>query len=159
MPREPKAESPPPALPRLPEAERRRRRRDLMLTAGVLLAFAAVLLVEGRIGSLPAALPFADSLLFLFLNALSVVLIVLLIYLIGRHLVKLVFERTSKKLLGVHILGERATELIHVGQSVLAFGGTIDYFIQNVFNYPTLTEAYKYAAYDGLGRAQRRVAG
>jgi NAD(P) transhydrogenase len=71
-------------------------------------------------------------------------------------LVKLVFEAPTRKLLGVHILGERATELIHIGQAVLAFGGTIDYFIQNVFNYPTLTEAYKYAAYDGLGRLGRR---
>ena len=70
-------------------------------------------------------------------------------------LVKLVFERATKKLLGVHILGERATELIHVGQAVLSFGGTIDWFIQNVFNYPTLTESYKYAAYDGLGRLAR----
>ena len=65
---------------------------------------------------------------------------------------KLVFEASTRRLLGVHILGERATELIHVGQAVLAFGGTIDYFIDNVFNYPTLTEVYKYAAYDGLGR-------
>jgi NAD(P) transhydrogenase len=70
-------------------------------------------------------------------------------------LVKLVFERSTKKLLGVHILGERATELIHVGQAVLSFGGTIDWFIQNVFNYPTLTESYKYAAYDGLGRVAK----
>jgi len=99
MPKHPK---PPRVRSRLPDAERRRRRRDLLLTAGVLLAFAAVLLVEGRIGSLPAALPFADSLLFLFLNALSVVLIVLLIYLIGRHLVKLVFERRSGTL-GSHL--------------------------------------------------------
>ena len=102
MPKGPNSPSPLPLLPRLPEAERRRRRRDLLLTLGVLLGFAAVLLVEGRIGSLPAALPFADSLLFLFLNALSVVLIVLLLYLIGRHLVKLVFERRSGTL-GSHL--------------------------------------------------------
>jgi two-component system nitrogen regulation sensor histidine kinase NtrY len=88
--------------PRIPEAERRRRRRDLLLTVGVLAAFAAVLAVESQIGSLPAALPFADSSLFLFLNALSVVLIVLLAYLIGRHLVKLVFERRSGTL-GSHL--------------------------------------------------------
>ena len=73
-----------------------------LLTVGVLAAFAAVLVVESQIGSLPAALPFADSSLFLFLNALSVVLIVLLAYLIGRHLVKLVFERRSGTL-GSHL--------------------------------------------------------
>jgi len=65
-------------------------------------------------------------------------------------LVKLVFAREGLKLLGVHILGEMASELVHVGQSCLHFGGTIDDFIQSVFNYPTLGEAYKYAAYDGL---------
>jgi two-component system nitrogen regulation sensor histidine kinase NtrY len=107
MPNEPNAaqakDAPPPGRPpRIPEAERRRRRRDLLLTVGVLAAFAAVLVVESQIGSLPAALPFADSSLFLFLNALSVVLIVLLAYLIGRHLVKLVFERRSGTL-GSHL--------------------------------------------------------
>jgi NAD(P) transhydrogenase len=66
-------------------------------------------------------------------------------------LVKLVFAREDLKLLGVHVLGEMASELIHVGQACLHFGGTIEYFIQEVFNYPTLGEAYKYAAYDGLG--------
>jgi two-component system nitrogen regulation sensor histidine kinase NtrY len=93
---------PPGGTPRIPEAERRRRRRDLLLTVVVLAAFAAVLAVESQIGSLPAALPFADSSLFLFLNALSVVLIVLLAYLIGRHLVKLVFER-RRGTLGSHL--------------------------------------------------------
>jgi NAD(P) transhydrogenase len=72
-------------------------------------------------------------------------------------MVKLVFERDSRRLLGVHILGERATELVHTGQAVIAFGGTIDYFIQAVFNYPTLGEIYKYAAYDGLGRLAARA--
>src|SRR5438128_4579563 len=70
-------------------------------------------------------------------------------------LVKLVFSSTDLKLLGVHILGEMASELVHVGQSCLLFGGTIDAFIQSVFNYPTLGEAYKYAAYDGLGSLAR----
>ena len=70
-------------------------------------------------------------------------------------LVKLVFSSTDLKLLGVHILGEMASELVHVGQSCLLFGGTIDAFIQSVFNYPTLGEAYKYAAYDGLGNLAR----
>jgi NAD(P) transhydrogenase len=67
-------------------------------------------------------------------------------------LVKLVFARDDQRLLGVHIIGEMASELVHVGQACLAFGGTLDYFIQAVFNHPTLGEAYKYAAYDGLGR-------
>lgn len=70
--------------------------------------------------------------------------------------VKLIFAAEDKRLLGVHILGERATELIHIGQAVLHFGGTIDDFIEQVFNFPTLSELYKYAAYDGLGRKSRR---
>jgi len=65
-------------------------------------------------------------------------------------LVKLVFRNPDKRLLGVHIVGESASELIHVGQAVLYFGGTIDDFIAMVFNIPTLGDAYKYAAYDGL---------
>jgi NAD(P) transhydrogenase len=69
-------------------------------------------------------------------------------------MVKLVFAKADKKLLGVHILGEAATEAIHVGQGVLKHGDTIDYFIQTTFNVPTLCEAYKYAAYDGLQRWQ-----
>ena len=55
-------------------------------------------------------------------------------------------------LLGVHIFGERATEIVHIGQAVLAFGGTIDYFRDAVFNYPTMAEAYKVAGLDGLNR-------
>jgi NAD(P) transhydrogenase len=74
-------------------------------------------------------------------------------------LVKLVFARDDLKLMGVHILGEMASELVHVGQSCLHFGGTIDDFIQSVFNYPTLGEAYKYAAYDGLQDRARRADG
>jgi NAD(P) transhydrogenase len=70
-------------------------------------------------------------------------------------LIKLVFSSENQKLLGVHILGEMASELVHVGQGCLHFGGTLDYFIQSVFNYPTLGEAYKYAAYDGLGNLAR----
>ena len=72
-------------------------------------------------------------------------------------LVKLVFDAKTKKLLGVHIIGERATELVHTGQAVTHFGGTIDDFIEMVFNFPTLGELFKYAAYDGLGRLQRRA--
>ena len=66
-------------------------------------------------------------------------------------LVKLVFGRDDRRLLGVHIIGESATELIHLGMMVLELKGTIDLFIDFVFNYPTLSETYKYAAYDGLG--------
>jgi NAD(P) transhydrogenase len=72
-------------------------------------------------------------------------------------LLKLLFEVPSKKLLGVHIIGEGATELIHIGQMVMTAGGTIDVFIDSVFNFPTLSELYKYAAYDGLGRLARRT--
>jgi NAD(P) transhydrogenase len=66
-------------------------------------------------------------------------------------LLKLVFQRSDRKLLGVHIIGESATELIHTGMMVLEFAGKIDAFIEFVFNFPTLSEMYKYAAYDGLG--------
>jgi len=66
-------------------------------------------------------------------------------------LLKLLFRRDNKQLLGVHIIGETATELIHLGMMVLEAGGTVDLFIDFVFNYPTLSEMYKYAAYDGLG--------
>jgi len=66
-------------------------------------------------------------------------------------MLKLIFARADKKLLGVSIIGENATELIHIGMMVLDNGLTIDEFIEQVFNYPTLSELYKYAAYDGLG--------
>lgn len=69
-------------------------------------------------------------------------------------MVKLIFARSDKRLLGVHILGEVATEAIHVGQAVLNHGETIDYFIHTTLNVPTLCEAYKYAAYDGLQHLQ-----
>jgi NAD(P) transhydrogenase len=70
---------------------------------------------------------------------------------------KLVFRASDRRLLGVHIIGERATELVHVGQSVMALGGTIDTLVHQVFNFPSLGELYKYAAYDGLGRLARRA--
>jgi len=66
-------------------------------------------------------------------------------------LLKLIFSRKDRRLLGVHIIGESATELVHVGMMVLEIGGSIDLFIDFVFNFPTLSEMYKYAAYDGLG--------
>jgi len=68
-----------------------------------------------------------------------------------KGLIKLVFNRETLALLGVHIVGENASELLHVGMMVMQFGGTITAFIDCVFNFPTLGEAYKYAAYDGLG--------
>ncbi len=61
-------------------------------------------------------------------------------------LMKLVFSTKTRRLLGVHIVGEGATELIHIGQAVLTLKGTLDYFLENAFNYPTLAEAYKVAA-------------
>jgi NAD(P) transhydrogenase len=67
-------------------------------------------------------------------------------------LVKLVFRRDDRRLLGVHIIGDDASELVAIGQAVLHQGGTIDYFIHTTFNVPTRSEAYKYAAYDGLQR-------
>ncbi len=67
-------------------------------------------------------------------------------------MLKLIFHQETRKLLGVHILGEGATELVHIGQAVLALGGTIDYFVDNVFNYPTLAECYKVAGLDGVNR-------
>ena len=63
----------------------------------------------------------------------------------------------DKKLLGVHILGPSATELIHIGEMAMLQGATIDLFIDAVFNYPTLSELYKYAAYDALGALDRRA--
>lgn len=70
-------------------------------------------------------------------------------------MLKLLFHRKSRELLGVHIIGEGATELIHVGQAVMAYRGKIDYFIDTVFNYPTLAECYKVAALDGINRLPR----
>jgi NAD(P) transhydrogenase len=71
--------------------------------------------------------------------------------------IKLVVDRGTKTLLGCHVIGERASELVHVGQSVMLLGGTIDAFIEMVFNYPTLSEMYKYAAYDALGVINQRA--
>ncbi|HVX40802.1 MAG TPA: Si-specific NAD(P)(+) transhydrogenase [Gemmatimonadaceae bacterium] len=72
--------------------------------------------------------------------------------------VKLLFSPTDQRLLGASIVGENASELIHIAMACLTFGGTIDFFIQSVFNYPSLAEAYKYAAYDGLQAMARRMA-
>lgn len=67
-------------------------------------------------------------------------------------LLKLVFDPDSLKLLGVHAIGDRATEIVHIGQVVLSLGASIEYFRDAVFNYPTLAEAYKVAALDGLNK-------
>ncbi|WP_307437009.1 Si-specific NAD(P)(+) transhydrogenase [Labrys monachus] len=70
-------------------------------------------------------------------------------------MMKMIFSLKTRRLLGVHILGEGATELIHIGQAVLNLKGTIDYFIENTFNYPTLAEAYKIAGLDAWNRMGR----
>ena len=72
---------------------------------------------------------------------------------------KLIFHRDTGKVLGVHIIGEDASELVHIGQAVMTLGGTVDYFVETVFNYPTLAECYKVAAFNGLGRLNRYQAG
>jgi NAD(P) transhydrogenase len=69
---------------------------------------------------------------------------------------KLVFSPQERTIIGVHIVGDTAAELVHIGLMVMETGGTIDRFIETVFNYPTLGELYKYAAYDGLARLARR---
>ncbi len=71
-------------------------------------------------------------------------------------IIKLLFEPKTHKLLAAHILGDQATELIHIPMFALSSGGTIDAFIDAVFNFPTLAESFKYAAYDGLQRLARR---
>lgn len=74
-------------------------------------------------------------------------------------LVKLVFRVDDRRLIGVHILGEAASEVVHVGLMVMQLGGTIDTFADALFNYPTLGDAYKAAAYDGLGNLARARGG
>lgn len=67
-------------------------------------------------------------------------------------LLKLLFHRETRRLLGVHAIGECATEIIHIGQAVMALGGTLEYFRDTVFNYPTMAECFKVAALDGLNK-------
>jgi NAD(P) transhydrogenase len=74
-------------------------------------------------------------------------------------MLKLVFDPDTSEILGVHIVGESAAELVHVGLMVMQMAGTIDVLINTVFNVPTLSETYKYAAYDGLSRLERRQRG
>jgi NAD(P) transhydrogenase len=68
---------------------------------------------------------------------------------------KIIFHRETKQVLGVHIIGEGASELLHIGQAVMILGGTVDYFVNTVFNYPTLAECYKAAAFNGLNKLSR----
>jgi NAD(P) transhydrogenase len=63
---------------------------------------------------------------------------------------KIIFHRETREILGVHIIGEGASELVHIGQAVMSLKGTLDYFANTVFNYPTLAECYKAAAFNGL---------
>jgi NAD(P) transhydrogenase len=67
-------------------------------------------------------------------------------------MLKILFHPKTLKLLGVHAIGERAAEIIHIGQAVLALGGTMEYFRDTTFNYPTMAEAYKVAGLDGLNK-------
>tara|TARA_B100000676_G_C17569270_1_gene576319 strand:- start:17 stop:643 length:627 start_codon:yes stop_codon:yes gene_type:complete len=75
-------------------------------------------------------------------------------HIIGDELgfLKLLFHLQTRELLGVHIIGEGASELVHIGQAVMGAGGKIDHFIKTVFNYPTLAECYKAAAFNGINR-------
>ena len=73
---------------------------------------------------------------------------------VGDHtgMLKILFNPDTRKVLGVHVIGESAAEIVHIGQAVLTFGGTMDYFRDTVFNYPTFAEAYKVAGLDGLNK-------
>ncbi len=77
---------------------------------------------------------------------------------ISSGFMKMLFSLETRRLLGVHIVGEGATELIHIGQAVLNLEGTLDYFVENTFNYPTLAEAYKVAALDAWNRMPKHQA-
>jgi len=68
---------------------------------------------------------------------------------------KIIFHRETKAVLGVHIIGEGESELLHIGQAVMILGGTVDYFVNTVFNYPTLAECYKAAAFNGLNKLSK----
>src|SRR5215831_7266766 len=68
---------------------------------------------------------------------------------------KIIFHRETREILGVHIIGEGASELLHIGQAVFALKGTMDYFVTTVFNYPTLAECYKAAAFNGLNKLSK----
>jgi NAD(P) transhydrogenase len=71
---------------------------------------------------------------------------------LDRGMLKMLVSLKTRRLLGVQIVGEGATELIHIAQAVLNLKGTVDYFVENTFNYPTLAEAYKVAGLDAFNR-------
>ena len=73
-------------------------------------------------------------------------------------MLKLLIHEETRQILGVHAIGTGATELIHIGQAVIAFKGTVDYFINSVFNYPTLAECYKVAALNGSNKLRTKTA-
>jgi NAD(P) transhydrogenase len=68
---------------------------------------------------------------------------------------KIIFHRETLEILGVHIIGEGASELLHIGQAVMTLKGTVNYFVETVFNYPTLAECYKQAAFNGVNKLSR----
>ena len=72
-------------------------------------------------------------------------------------MLKMLFSLKTRRVLGVQIVGEGATELIHIAQAVLNHKGTVDYFVENTFNYPTLAEAYKIAALDAHNRMPKQT--
>ena len=67
-------------------------------------------------------------------------------------MLKLLVSTDDRKVLGVHLFGTQATELVHIGQAVMGCGGTVDYLVDAVFNYPTLAESYKVAALDAMNK-------
>jgi NAD(P) transhydrogenase len=67
-------------------------------------------------------------------------------------MLKMLIHQDTHKILGVHVIGTGATELVHIGQAVMALGGDAEFFVNNVFNFPTLAECYKVAAYNGLNK-------
>jgi NAD(P) transhydrogenase len=73
---------------------------------------------------------------------------------VGDHtgMLKILFHPQTRKVLGVHVIGESAAEIVHIGQAVISLGGTMDYFRDTVFNYPTFAEAYKVAGLNGLNK-------
>jgi NAD(P) transhydrogenase len=71
---------------------------------------------------------------------------------VDSRFLKLIFAIDRHRMLGAHIVGEGATKLIHIGQAVITLKGTVDFFVQNTFNYPTLAEAYKVAGLDAWSR-------
>jgi NAD(P) transhydrogenase len=76
-----------------------------------------------------------------------------------KGMLKLLFHEETMKLLGVHLIGEQATEIIHVGLTALVLGAGANLFLETCYNYPTLTETYKYATYNALGRRDLRRRG